>query len=109
MYREKYSFRELKLCLLQEKKTFKKRVPRKEDQSIKEEDVNRLIEMAWQDRVPFDIIYQQYGLTENQLKNKMRKLLTQKAYKRWRKRVQCRFTKHINKCLHKPTRFQGPW
>ena len=76
---------------------------------FQEFDKNHLIEMAWQDRLPFDIIFSQYGLTENQLKNKMRELITKKAYKRWRQRVQGRITKHIKKCEHKPTRFQGPW
>jgi uncharacterized protein (TIGR03643 family) len=82
---------------------------RKRDSELEEFDENRLIEMAWQDRLPFDIIYSQYGLTENQVKNKMRTLLSKKAYNRWRKRVQGRITKHIEKCNHKPTRFQGPW
>jgi uncharacterized protein (TIGR03643 family) len=85
-------------------KPFKKR-----DITLQESDTNRLIEMAWQDRVPFDIIYQQYGLTENQLKKYMRKLLSLKGYKRWRKRISSRVTKHTQKCDHKPIRFQGPW
>lgn len=76
---------------------------------VSENDTNRLIEMAWQDRVPFEIIKLQYGLSENQLKNKMRSLISEKAYKRWRKRVQGRNTKHIKKLYHKPDRFQGPW
>ncbi|CAA6804055.1 MAG: TIGR03643 family protein [uncultured Sulfurovum sp.] len=76
---------------------------------FEELDDNRLVEMAWQDRMPFDIIYLQYGLTENQVKNKMRKLISKKAYSRWRKRVQGRVTKHSKKCDHKPNRFQGPW
>ena len=78
---------------------------KKRDLSLEEFDDNRLIEMAWQDRMPFDIIYLQYGLTENQVKNKMRKLISKKAYTRWRKRVQGRTTKHIKKCDHKPNRF----
>ena len=83
--------------------------PKQRDDEISEVDKNRLIEMAWQDRMPFDIIFSQYGLTENQLKNKMRTLISKKAYDRWRKRVQGRTTKHIKKCDHKPVRFQGPW
>lgn len=79
------------------------------NQEMQEFNDSRLVEMAWQDRVPFDVIYKQYGLTENQVKNKMRKLLSKKAYIRWRKRVQGRVTKHIKKCDHKPNRFQGPW
>jgi uncharacterized protein (TIGR03643 family) len=74
-----------------------------------ENDLNRLVEMAWQDRVPFEIIQKQYRLTENQLKKKMRSLISLKAYKRWRKRVQGRRTKHTKKLYHKPDRFQGPW
>lgn len=74
-----------------------------------ENDCNRLVEMAWQDRVPFDIIQKQYGLSDNQLKKKMRTLLSKQAYKRWRKRVQGRRTKHTKKLSHKALRFQGPW
>nr|WP_321268173.1 TIGR03643 family protein [uncultured Sulfurimonas sp.] len=76
---------------------------------ILEYDLNRLIEMAWQDRVSFDIIQKQYGLSENQLKNKMRALISHSAFKRWRKRVKGRVTKHASKLEHKPNRFQGPW
>ena len=92
---------------------YKKRVVpkpfKKRDLTFEEIDENRLVEMAWQDRTPFDIIYLQYGLTENQVKNKLRKLMSRKAYNRWRKRVQRRITKHIKKCAHKPNRFEGPW
>jgi uncharacterized protein (TIGR03643 family) len=91
------------------KKILKPKPFKKRDLAFEEYDENRLIEMAWQDRMPFDIIYKQYGFTENQVKNKMRKLLSPKAYKRWRKRVQGRATKHIKKCDHKPMRFEGPW
>jgi len=82
---------------------------KKRDLEFEEFDENRLIEMAWQDRVPFEVIYIQYGISENQLKNKMRKLISKKAYNRWRKRVQDRTTKHLKKYDHKLTRFQGPW
>lgn len=91
------------------KKQFKPKPYKKRDLSFEELDDNRLIEMAWQDSVPFDIIYLQYGLTENQVKNKMRKLISKKAYNRWRKRVQGRITKHSKKCDYKLSRFQGPW
>jgi uncharacterized protein (TIGR03643 family) len=77
--------------------------------AMQERELNRLIEMAWQDRLPFEIIEEQYGLTENQLKKKMRSLISEKSYKRWRRRVQGRATKHTKKLYHKPNRFQGPW
>lgn len=77
--------------------------------SLNAEDYNRIIEMAWQDRTHFDVIYAQYGLSENEIKTLMRKLISAKSYRRWRKRVQGRKTKHKKRCIHKPTRFQGPW
>jgi len=73
------------------------------------EDRYRLIEMAWQDRTTFDVIQTQFGISENELKTLMRDLIGPKAYKRWRRRVMGRKTKHRNLCDHKPTRFQGPW
>ena len=79
------------------------------DENFDEKDLNRLIEMAWQDRTTFDTIYELYGLTENQIKNKMRSLISKNGYKRWRKRVQGRKTKHKSKVRHKVIRFQGPW
>lgn len=87
----------------------KKEKSKKRDKQYEEFDLNRLIEMGWQDRITFDTIYEQYGLTNNQLKNKMRKLLSKKAYTRWRKRVSGRKTKHKQKLSHKASRFQGPW
>ncbi len=76
---------------------------------MNEEEKQRLLEMAWQDRTHFDVIHKQLGLNENQVKKIMRKLISSKAYKRWRKRVQRRKTKHEKLCEHKPVRFQGPW
>ncbi len=73
------------------------------------EDKNRLIQMAWQDRTTFDGIRKEFGLTENQVKNIMRELISEQAYKRWRKRVQGRMTKHEKKVNFKPIRFKGPW
>ncbi|CAA6823182.1 MAG: TIGR03643 family protein [uncultured Sulfurovum sp.] len=77
--------------------------------TLNDGDYNRIVEMAWQDRTHFDIIHTQYGLSENEIKKLMRKLLSPSSFKRWRKRVQGRKTKHEKLCAHKPTRFQGPW
>lgn len=76
---------------------------------IGEHDINRLIEMAWQDRVPFEVISAQYGISENQLKKLMRAYIGKQSYKRWRSRVAGRSTKHLAKTGHKTQRFQGPW
>lgn len=58
------------------------------------EQKNRLIQMAWEDRTTFEEIKKTFGLTENQVKNMMRTLISPNAYKRWRKRVQNRLSKH---------------
>lgn len=76
---------------------------------LKEEDINRLIEMAWQDRTTFDTIFELYALTENQVKKKMRTLMQKSSFKMWRKRVQGKATKHKQKLDHKVIRFKGPW
>ena len=87
----------------------KKSTKEKNLDDLKEEDLNRLIEMAWQDRTTFDTIFELYGLTENQVKKKMRTLMKRSSFKMWRKRVQGRSTKHKKKVLHKVIRFKGPW
>ena len=88
----------------------KKSKKEKQDLSaFQEEDLNRLIEMAWQDRTTFDTIFELYGLTENQVKKKMRTLMKSSSFKMWRKRVQRKATKHKKKVSHKVIRFQGPW
>ena len=61
---------------------------------MNERDVNRVIEMAWEDRTPFDAIEFQFGLTEKEVIVLMRSELKNSSWKRWRKRVQGRGTKH---------------
>lgn len=61
---------------------------------VKPDCTHRMVEMAWQDRIPFEAIETEFHLSENQLKNIMRKLISPYAYKRWRRRVQGRRTKH---------------
>ena len=89
---------------------FAKKPKQKKDLTpFQEEDLNRLIEMAWQDRTTFDTIYELYGLTQNQVQKKMRALMKKSSFKMWRKRVQNKSTKHKSKVQHKVVRFQGPW
>ena len=61
-----------------------------------QEDIDRIIEMAWEDRTPFDAIKAQFGLSEKDVIELMRNNLTQASWKRWRARVQGRKTKHKN-------------
>ena len=58
------------------------------------EAVSRIIEMAWEDRTPFEAIEQQFGLAEADTIKLMRQQLKPKAFKNWRARVTGRVTKH---------------
>lgn len=60
-----------------------------------EESQSRIIEMAWEDRTPFEAILKEYGLNEAQVIRFMRKHLKQSSFKLWRKRVTGRSTKHL--------------
>ena len=62
--------------------------------SLTPEQIDRIIEMAWEDRTPFEAITFQFGITEMQTKALMRKELKRSSYELWRKRVTNRKTKH---------------
>ncbi|RTE86607.1 MULTISPECIES: TIGR03643 family protein [Gammaproteobacteria] len=62
-----------------------------------EEDQSRIIEMAWEDRTPFEAIEALYGLSEPEVIKLMRRELKPKAFKNWRARVSGRVTKHKSK------------
>jgi uncharacterized protein (TIGR03643 family) len=57
-------------------------------------DIDRIIEMAWEDRTPFDAIEAQFGLGEQQVITLMRREMKASSFRLWRKRVQGRSTKH---------------
>lgn len=56
--------------------------------------IDRVIEMAWEDRTPFEAIKHQFQLTEQDVITLMRRELKPSSFKLWRKRVQGRKTKH---------------
>ena len=58
-------------------------------------EIDRIIEMAWEDRTPFDAIKFQFGLLESEVKVLMKKELKFSSYKLWRKRVENCKTKHV--------------
>ena len=64
---------------------------------LKNSDIDRIIEMAWEDRTTFDSIEYQFGLKEQNVKQLMRENLNPSSYKLWRKRVYGRRTKHLSK------------
>ena len=57
--------------------------------------IDRVIEMAWEDRTPFEAITFQFGLTEKEVIQIMRREMKSKSFAMWRKRVQGRKTKHL--------------
>ena len=63
---------------------------------MKESDISRIIEMAWEDRTPFDAIELQYNLKENEVRQLMRKHMKRSSFIMWRKRVKSRKTKHLS-------------
>jgi TIGR03643 family protein len=65
--------------------------------SLSKSDIDRIIEMAWEDRTTFDAIFEQFKLNEQHVKELMRSHLKPSSYKLWRKRVQGRKTKHLSK------------
>lgn len=57
-------------------------------------EISRLIEMAWEDRTPFEAIERQFGLDESRVISLMRTELRGSSFKLWRARVTGRRTKH---------------
>ena len=68
-------------------------------------DIDRIIEMCWEDRTPFDAIEYQFGLKEDEAIKIMRDNLKPKSFKVWRKRVSGRKTKHME--LKESNRFKS--
>ena len=60
-----------------------------------EQDQSRIIEMAWEDRTPFEAIKVQFGLDEPSVIKLMQQSLKKKSFKLWRARVNGRKTKHL--------------
>ncbi|WP_348733865.1 TIGR03643 family protein [Rheinheimera texasensis] len=57
-------------------------------------DISRIVEMAWEDRTPFEAIEQLYGLNQHQLIKFMRRELNAGSFRLWRARTSGRVTKH---------------
>jgi uncharacterized protein (TIGR03643 family) len=61
---------------------------------LSDEDVSRIIEMAWEDRTTFEAIRLQFGLLEKDVIALMRRQMKPSSFAMWRKRVSGRSTKH---------------
>lgn len=70
------------------------------------EETDRIIEMAWEDRTPFDAIKAQFGLSEREVIELMRNNLQRGSWERWRARVQGRKTKHVAQRAEDVDRFK---
>ena len=64
------------------------------NKNFTERELDRIIEMAWEDRTPFEAITFQFGISEQETIEIMSLKLKRKSFKMWRKRVQGRSTKH---------------
>jgi uncharacterized protein (TIGR03643 family) len=67
---------------------------KKIEEKLGERGLNRVIEMAWEDRTTFDAIEAQFGISEKVVINLMRRNMKPSSFRMWRKRVQGRLTKH---------------
>ncbi|MGB3724749.1 MAG: TIGR03643 family protein [Glaciecola sp.] len=63
--------------------------------TLSDEDHSRVIEMAWEDRTPFEAIERLYGLSEPEVIALMRSSIKRKTFNNWRARVSGRKTKHM--------------
>ncbi|MDX6183656.1 TIGR03643 family protein [Flavobacterium sp. Fl-77] len=78
----------------------------KKVESLSEVDVDRIIEMAWEDRTPFEAIKFQFNLSEADVKSLMKKELKFSSYRLWRTRVENCKTKHAAKRVAGIDRFK---
>lgn len=65
--------------------------------SLDSETIDRIIEMAWEDRTPFEAIALQFELQEEQVIALMRREMKESSFKMWRERVSGRKTKHLKR------------
>ncbi len=61
---------------------------------MEQDDISRVVEMAWEDRTPFEAIEQQFGMNESAVIRLMRQTLKPSSFRLWRARVGGRRTKH---------------
>jgi len=75
--------------------------------TLNSREMDRIIEMAWEDRTPFEAIYSQFAYTESDVIKLMRKELKEKSFKLWRTRVNSAVSKkHLKKRSAEIARFR---
>lgn len=78
-----------------------------EKYQLSEADIDRIVEMAWEDRTPFDAIKAQFGVSESEVIELMKYEMHPNNWKKWRARVQGRSTKHAEKRNSEVLRFKS--
>tara|TARA_B110000444_G_C18545126_1_gene457608 strand:+ start:284 stop:574 length:291 start_codon:yes stop_codon:yes gene_type:complete len=79
----------------------------KDKKQFTEKELDRIIEMAWEDRTPFEAILFQFGIPEKEVIRTMRNTLKESSFKRWRKRVNSGVSqKHLKKRSSDINRFK---
>lgn len=73
---------------------------------LTDQQTDRIIEMAWEDRTPFEAITYQFELTEQEVIELMRREMKPSSFRMWRKRVQGRATKHEKLRVFEKGRFK---
>lgn len=91
------------------KKSASKGAPKRlQTASLSVSDISRIIEMAWEDRTPFEAIETQFGLPEKETIRLMRREMKASSFRMWRKRVSGRVTKHVQRRGFSVGRFVCP-
>jgi len=70
-------------------------MPKALSKTLSKDELSRLIEMAWEDRTPFEAIEATFGFSEPQVIQLMRQELKRSSFDLWRERVSGRATKHM--------------
>jgi uncharacterized protein (TIGR03643 family) len=71
-----------------------------------QQDTDRIMEMAWEDRTPFEAIFFQFGISEKEVIDLMRRQSKASSFRMWRKRMSGRQTKHLNLREENVSRFK---
>ena len=66
----------------------------KPQKEFSQDQIDRIVEMAWEDRTPFEAIEHQFGIKEAQVRKIMRSEMKRTSFTMWRERVSGRKTKH---------------
>jgi uncharacterized protein (TIGR03643 family) len=66
----------------------------KSQKEFSQAQIDRIVEMAWEDRTPFEAIEHQFGIKEAQVRKIMRSEMKRTSFTMWRERVSGRKTKH---------------